>query len=151
MADWVLWLHCYSSLGGLHVGHGVVCHGFCVNGSRVRRLNRKRDERWLLLLVGVVKFPHQILGSWVLVFRAPAIRARVVRSVAVCAEGLPAHLAPQDVFLFLYVLRAPWAEVIIHERTRPPVTMELIMSRMEGQVTISAMFSYDFRHCPIAI
>ncbi len=104
-----------------------------------------------MLLMRVVELSQQILWNGFLVVRAPDIRARVALNVAGCVESVVAHFALQDVVLFLYVLRAPWAEVIIHERTLPLVTMELTMSVMEGQITASAMFSDDFRNYPVAV
>ena len=71
--------------------------------------------------------------------------------MAGCVEGVVAHLALQDVVLFLYVLGAPWAEIIVHERTRPFVAMELIMSRMEGQFTIWARLGDNLWNCTVAV
>ena len=62
-----------------------------------------------------------------------------------------AHIALQDVLMFFDMVCAPCAEVMIDERTRPFIAMELIMPRVEVAIAVNAMFSDALGHVAVAI
>ena len=62
-----------------------------------------------------------------------------------------ANVALQDVLVLVDMVCAPGAEVMIHERTRPFIAMELIMPRVEVAIAVAAMFSDAFGHIAAAI
>ena len=62
-----------------------------------------------------------------------------------------AYVALQDVLVLVNVVRAPGAEIMIHERTWPFIAMELIMPRVEVAIAVNAMFSDALGHVAVAI
>ena len=62
-----------------------------------------------------------------------------------------AYVALQDVLVLVNVVRAPGAEIMINERARPFVAMELVVPRMEGAVAIDTVLSDAFGHIAVTI
>ena len=62
-----------------------------------------------------------------------------------------AYIAFHHVVVFLNVLSAPGTKVIVNERTRPLVTMELVMTRVEVKFAFDALFRNAFRYVAVAV
>ena len=57
----------------------------------------------------------------------PTVRARAVVCAALGVQLKMTHLAFDNVLLLIGVLLAPMSEIVVNERTRPFVSMRLIM------------------------
>ena len=76
--------------------------------------------------------------SQIFLFR-PTIRARIVIYKTLGMKLMLTHLTDDDVVLFVDAVLTPVAEVWIDERTRPVITVILIVARVKVQITIDTM------------
>ena len=68
-----------------------------------------------------------------------------------CVESVVTDLTRLRIVVFLYMLCAPWAEIVVYEWARPVVTMELEMSRVEVAITVFTVFCDNFQHLAVAV
>ena len=76
--------------------------------------------------------------SQIFLFR-PTIRARIVIYKTLGMKFMLTYLTDDDVILFVDAVLTPVAEVWIDERTRPIITVILIVARVKVQITIDTM------------
>ena len=76
--------------------------------------------------------------SQIFLFR-PTIRARIVIYKTLGMKFMLTYLTDDDVILFVDAVLTPVAEVRIDERTRPIITVVLIVARVKVQITIDTM------------
>jgi hypothetical protein len=66
--------------------------------------------------------------------------------IALRVHGVLTDGALEDVLFLLDMGSAPWAHVVVNQRTRPLVSVELVMTRVEIKVAFITMLCNDFRN-----